>query len=403
MKKLREYRSLAINLVLTGGVLTLVFAGLLVLSSLISNERVEENGLAACRYLTDRGMRPIAGPVNSELFAYDYYTDNIMVSECFVADGKGVIDESMNAPYYEPYTEDYSSDSQVKYYGRYWHGYKTTLRPMLAFFDIRQIYTIDTVILWTLFALCIWLMYRKLDAVISLIFALSVLMVGFVYVGSCLQYTTCFMLMLIFTAFSLMTPKGWLTRNHLCITMFTAGAVTVYFDFLTTPLLTLCMPLAVALLRINPSRGLRLCALGVTCWFLGYAGLWLMKWVLASVLTGENILANACSQLILRSGGELDFEPNMHLRMVYLAGIPLAGAVVAATVAVVWSSSRTVDAGRRYGWLLMLSLLPPVWLLVAANHSLTHFWFVWRVLAASVFCYFTFVYAVYKHRIKPLK
>ena len=37
-------------------------------------------------------------------------------------------------------------------------------------------------------------------------------------------------------------------------------------------------------------------------WLVGYLGMWSGKWIMASLLTSENIIGNALSQAVVRSG-----------------------------------------------------------------------------------------------------
>lgn len=399
MKKLNKYGRLVVNLAVAGAIMTAVFFGAMVLSQTIKPASVEKNTYESIDYLYNQSHGCSVGNIPSLLFNKDCWTDNIMINACYLSEGGSPVVESMSAPYCGLYMVDDSADYHIDHYARYWHGYKTTLRPLLMFFNSRQIETISTIVLCVLFIVCILLMAKRIGAWIALLFAIAMLMVALPLMGECLQFTTCFVLMLAATIYCLAVPLAWLSDMRLAVTFFVIGGITNFYDFLTTPLLTLCIPLAVALIRLDRPRPTRQCLVCIACWFAGFVGLWLAKWILATVFTDENVIQNAISQLMFRSGGDLDFVASRHLRLFYDVGIPFAAALVAVTVAVVWRSQRLREAGLRYGWLLVLFLLPFAWMLVAANHTLTHFWFVWRVLAGPVFCYLCFISLVCKYKV----
>ena len=69
------------------------------------------------------------------------------------------------------------------------------------------------------------------------------------------------------------------------------GMVTVYFDFLTTETLSLLVPLLL-ILRVSRVQGKEwwlMAAKSCIAWLIGYLGMWLMKWGLASVILGIDV------------------------------------------------------------------------------------------------------------------
>lgn len=88
----------------------------------------------------------------------------------------------------------------------------------------------------------------------------------------------------------------------------TIGALTVYFDFLNNPILTLCLPLSCSFLRLSSTGCLErknatktFLVLSVF-WVVGYGGLWVAKLLLATVVTGHNVFVEAAEQVMFRSG-----------------------------------------------------------------------------------------------------
>ena len=82
--------------------------------------------------------------------------------------------------------------NEVWNYGRYWHGYQLILKPLLVFFDYSSIRIINYFILSSLTFLCLLFILRRYDATVSLLFLLSLLLVGFPVVPMTIQFSTCF-------------------------------------------------------------------------------------------------------------------------------------------------------------------------------------------------------------------
>ena len=70
---------------------------------------------------------------------------------------------------------------------------------------------------------------------------------------------------------------------------------TVYFDFLTYPLVTLVYPLGIYLYFHGgtPGKGIRGMVGNSAEWGVGYGGMWAAKWILADCLTGSASIRDA--------------------------------------------------------------------------------------------------------------
>lgn len=92
-----------------------------------------------------------------------------------------------------------------------------------------------------------------------------------------------------------------------------SGVMIAFFDFLTCETLTILIPLLIVfIMRKQDDRLPRLRSnllLTLKCgaaWGLSYAGMFLVKWSAASLVTGENIFITALTSAEVRIAGEAE-------------------------------------------------------------------------------------------------
>lgn len=121
--------------------------------------------------------------------------------------------------------------------------------------------------------------------------------------------------------------------------------------------------------------------------------MWSSKWVIATVMTGENIIYNAFEQLKFRSGyfsSRCSYRDTLRLNLkacnsefflviAACMGIYIIAVRIKNHIGMEW---RLLPCA---GMILAVSLYPFVWYLFTKNHSCNHAYFTWRELAISVF------------------
>lgn len=124
-----------------------------------------------------------------------------------------------------------------------------------------------------------------------------------------LQYSNCFYIMVIGSIAALVAPTNPRTNTTHYVLFTVIGAATSFFDLLTYPLVTLGAPLMIAVFRnasglsnmIGSKVFLSVLRLSL-CWALGYGGMWIAKWVIATIVLGRNVIADGLSNAAVRSG-----------------------------------------------------------------------------------------------------
>lgn len=340
-----------------------------------------------------------ARPWRIAFLKQDYFTDGLMLD--VAVSGIGPYDDGLtNAllnPLLRPINDDTASagkkvalgideDDNYTHYGRYWHGYLFPLRILLCMTDLSGIRILNCILLWTLLFLNFLLLKKKIGLAPAVAFLACVGGIGLPPVAMSLQFSGCFYIMLLGVLFFATVPKLSSDLASIGCAMFVIGAVTSWVDLLTAPLLTLGIPLAVALmLNRNLKHKCNVAFKCILCWALGYALIWASKWLLASVATDINVLENALGQLKYRMIGET--APGSYIYR-YLICVFSFGSLIFA--AILCSLKRFKPQFREYGYLILIGLLPAVWFLVVYNHSVIHLWFAWRAAIVLLFCWSCF-------------
>ena len=195
-------------------------------------------------------------------------------------------------------------------YLRYWHGSAAVVRLLHIFLNIRQIYWLHAVVILGLLSTLLTMLCKIHMFAEAAAFAFSMILVSIWFVPFCLEYTWTFLCMLITSFIGVrMVLKG--KSNLLGILFLVTGMVTVYLDFLSTETLTLVIPLLLILRVMEKQKGntaehdnpwfftMRNTAL----WAIGYVGMWVSKWLIASVVLHENVLPYVESHIGDRMSG----------------------------------------------------------------------------------------------------
>lgn len=359
-----------------------------------------------------------------KLFQMDNYTDTIMLFEAAAADETDpltamMVSTTYNVDNFSSMQDDLASYLEAREkgsdlptalepfsYARYWHGYLIWLRPLLAFLSYEQVRIVQYVVLFVLLALVLARLWKQAGWRPALWFVLSQLAVSVFFVPRQVQFFTTFFLAYAGCAWVLDRRFGPRTPVSLAVGLVVLGTATAFCDLLVTPILTLGVPMAVWLVCV-PQRlcaGVRQCAAvisGALCWGVGYGVCWALKWVLAGLVTGQDVIGDALHQVGVRTAADtwhgIELTWGNIFAFVYdtlqskgLFWPLILLAVLCVAVFVLCLRSR--DALLKALPLGLTALMAPVWLAALRAHSIQHGWFTWRALAPTVFAGLAFVY-----------
>ncbi|MBP5500774.1 MAG: hypothetical protein J6Y05_08755 [Bacteroidales bacterium] len=389
-------------LLLTYLLLLLTFTLLMLGTYTLPSSLITDNVIASAQQLQHEGQA--AHLINSRLGRLDNYTDALMLNLAISSDTKHPLRSAMLNPYYDNDDEDVAKSVNTervahgqtnglekRFYGRYWQGYLVTLKPMLILFSLHGLRIVNCLLMLLLSLATLWLIWQKIGKIESLLFLLSLLLVYFPVVPFSLQYSTCFYLMFLSMLAVMLYPVLTSTSRYLSLTFFVIGGITSFFDFLTTPQLTLGMTLLVCLL-IHRKQEMRTIIMASIAWGIGYALLWASKWVIGYGLTGFNLLADAAEQIGVRTsqqyyGIELTI-PTMLQFIIFGEERPLGwkipALILALSIAYIFLQ-KGLKVQRQYLWLLLIAMIVPVWFLLMRQHSIMHLWFTLRAFLVTIY------------------
>ena len=294
----------------------MLLAGLLLASACIPQSRIqkhmEESADILCEH--DRIWYMIPGVESSQNHLYaDAITANIAYH---LSDGNPLESVMWAGYYYQGGDVNTSLRTAVQnhleaetQYLRYWHGSAAVVRLLHIFLNIKQIYWMHAAVILGLLAFLLVMLMRNRMYAEAAAFIFSMIMVSIWFVPFCLEYTWTFLCMLIASIIGIrLVMKG--QSDRLGLLFLITGVVTVYLDFLSTETLTLVVPLLLILRVMEKQKGNTadinpwfLTLKSSVLWIIGYVGMWVSKWLLASMVLHENVMPYVESHIGDRIGG----------------------------------------------------------------------------------------------------
>lgn len=373
---------------------------LLAAVSLIPNAWIEDNvraGMAVSQAEYIGRYTPIFSYAQAD--EMDFWTDNMIMQTLLQNEDQPLWQRAVDSGWEQ----------------RYWMGYKVWLRPAFILFTYVDMRVVMLYVFAALVLACLFLLRARFGTATAVGFGAAMVLGHTMWVPWLFQYFEVFWIAL--------AAMIWLLRRYaaprvpvrrLAMLFLIIGMATQYFDFLTAPPLTLCLPLAVVLLADMQTdavdmaeRWARFLWPCVT-WAFGWLFGWAAKWPLSSRLLGWDVVGNALQQIRYRSALRGDtpgdpvnvlhalarnvfcFTPFSELRS--RGAMPLYVAVQAVFACVlVWLAVRVLRRrpGRRQ-WTAVLpalccAALPYLWFIAMAGHTEIHFIFTYRSQIASAF------------------
>ena len=283
-------------------------------------------------------------PLKSIVWDYYYLGDDLTANESFLKAVK----------------ENPPADKE---YLRYWHGSLTIVRPLLVFLSIDQIYILHVVILIILLA--------------ALILS-SIVAVKFVATGKDAFLDYLFLI---------------------------TGIVAAFLDFLTIEIITALVPLLLDL-SIRRRKGQfedswKIMLKWLFLWGFGFVTMWVLKWLLAAVYTGQSVVPYLKDNTMLHLGLQSHISrPELILRgwlKNFFALAPFEYGIYGSIVLFlfimffmvipVWSNRVRVRS--KIDWkcirlYLVIGVIPYIRYMLLPTHTSHHYFFMHRAQAVTV-------------------
>ena len=366
------------------------------LSCLLPDKSIKAHIADSAPKMVEEGLYPQA-IIRMEQCQMDNFTDALIMNQMYNIDRKHPIKSAMKMIRSSEKGRDWDQPGlllrkvngenlEEQHYARYWHGSTFLFRPLFLVMDFLTLRHILFIVSSLLIVLLLCAYYPKAGLMKTTALALGFLLTyGFV-----MQFSMQFFPVLALTAIGSLLVVKHGKPNSFGLLFFIIGSLTCYFDLLTTPLMTLGMPLAVMLsLKRDDELQIKdnLVETGkiVLLWGLGFALTFASKWALASLVLGQNIFADAYEVSLYRMEAE-EFTrwdavtKNFDMLNLWMIGI-------SAVVLLLFSIIKRLKINyKKVILFLIICLMPYVWYLLLANHSYVHWWFAYRLQAITVVC-----------------
>ena len=291
----------------------------------------------------------------------------------------------------------HDDDFPIVYYSRYWHGYVTFFKPLFYFFtfaDMRVIKYILEIAIYGILGLQLIGSKRMGREYTVALFALLVLL-NPIIISLAFQYMPCTYIALLATIVILKYDVK-IRDEKLIYIMLVSGILTSFFDFLTFPIITLGVPLAVALACDGEMLDKIKHLIGVSvAWSFGYLGMWSGKWVLSSLVIGDNVFAQALGFVKHRTGnaapdtsrlGALIAVTRVLVKRPYaLFFLGVAIYLIVRYIVPVIRQKKLSEMLKQFVPFIILSLYSVIWILATFQHCYENQKFTYRNYAVMAF------------------
>lgn len=367
-------------------------------------EIIQEHAKTAVLTFEKEGPQPsvIEGFNSSKL---DFFTDSLMLNHAtYMGDESPLLQAALVNRYSEngketvqsnlDYLKNGYKEGLVKTsYGRYWHGYLLILKPLLM---IANYSTIRVLNFFTQLSILIFVAFKIVNSKLKRFLPAFFIMVFFSMPLSqwqCLQFSSVYYISML-GVIAVLTPRLKGVGPEIFLLL---GVLTSYFDLLTTPLLTLSIPLAFAILiEQEESNSLKITLKSFfvfcVCWGLGYGLMWGSKWLISSCLTGKDFVANAVTTAEYWTDTEkLLYSDVLKANFGAYTNKVFIAIIVVFTIYYLGKMIINHDLNKRtlekcVPFLLMM-LFPFVWYYLLESHSFIHWWMVFRNIEILVFSF----------------
>ncbi len=343
--------------------------------------------------------------VNKEMCRMDNCTDALILNQTYNMRLMSPLTSVMLVPSLGGETRNVESlnnvvdgvSQPIQTYARYWHGSTFLMRFLTLvigrYANIRLILYYCTSLLLLLLSL---LLYKHTGWKTTVAFALGFLLLKGYVTQFSIQF---FPVITLALGGAIMVIHYRSSISRIGMTLFVLGSLTAFFDLLTTPLLTLGLPLLFYLAckeeNITNSRWIttfKTLPIPAILWALGYGVTWAIKWALATCFTSTNVFKDAFSVGAYRIGGDVPYIADYNLWDTIVSNVdkmpilPIIGIIVLFLICICIAPKW--NAWKIASFYLLISITPYLWYCILSNHSIVHCWFTYRIQLITVIAVF---------------
>lgn len=292
-------------------------------------------------------------------------------------------------------------------YARYWHGYLVVLKPLLYLTNFNTIRLLQASVQMILAGLVVMAFCKRKNTFLGKAYILSLPFLYFFSLYASLSLSICFYILAVALLIQIRYNDMLEDRRLYAEFFMVVGMAASYFDFLTYPIITLGFPLCVWLYFSREKISVQLKRMiGYSAeWFVGYGGLWALKWVIADMVTGSGTIEDGIATLLERTGTVEDTSKasgyigviKENIGAFTNWGFYLIVFVIAVWITVSVAGALTGKSGDKKSAhyfkkkitdafpILVVAVYPFIWFFFTQNHSYEHSIFTCKILSVTVF------------------
>lgn len=336
-----------------------------------------------------------------------------------------VPEENVNVSFYREMSGD---EVETENYSRYWHGSAGVIRLLLMGMNVKTMQLVFLVFGMLLNSSVVFVLMRQKQTALGVSYGLAFCLVNGGFALTCLEYAFVFLLMPLFVLILLFFGMK-IGEKKIPVFFMIFGMLTAFFDFLTAETLTFTVPFTVYYIAVwrtfstkkgcyterkEKKKGFdkkawMLFLQNGAAWFMGYAGMFLFKWILSAACFGRNTFEETFHSLAERLYGDVGLTLSAAGEKADLWQ-RLQGIVVRNLGCLYWGSSEmkvttlfciTIivvivlfgfwylfwqkrNTGNDNLVFIATAVLPSVRFLVLSNHSYIHYFFTYRAWMVTV-------------------
>lgn len=446
IKKYKEQLLTIIQYILVFIILISIYIGTLIMSGLIPQKTLEKNVIKSSEILHNEGekesenKRIDLGYKKEHIFLF---TEALMINTAYSVDSNSPLESSMLARknYIPGQTTKVYIDSQYhlgatkKYkdknggifqvgelyglmhgeditesfeYARYWHGYLTILRPLLAITSYQGIRIIILILTILLIGTLLYLISKKINIASAIMVFIGLLAANIFVTTQSMNEITDFLIAIIAGIYILIKKD---VNKNIGINFFVIGSITNFFDLLTNPVVTLGLPLIIYFLRIKKEREnlkkdlqdfIKICIL----WSLGYGFTWIAKWIITAILYDRPIISQAIEQITFRSGlknSRFGYKDIIRVNLKELSDNTILIILIMSFIYIlsnlIMKYKKNINFKQNACSIIpyiLIAILPFAWFLAVQQHSYIHNFFVHRIFIITIICIFIIINKIFK-------
>ncbi len=342
----------------------------------------------------------------------DNFTDSIILMEAAIKSEEPAVINAMNV--YQGDSEEYFPSKRLvdhyilgkeydglKGYQRYWHGYLIFVKPLMMFMNYQSLRVLNTILQFILLLGTCFLLIRRGKSKYLVSWILIYLMLMPVVLGKCLTFSDCYYIFMIASACLLVLKPEALERYSFFVFL-NIGIAVAFFDFLTYPMVTFGIPMVVYLMlseQDSVTEKIKKMISSGAAWCFGYGVMWVSKWAVATLITGENAFAEAFERVMLRaSNASKDGTERygklgsiwVNYRTFFRTPVLILAIAVTIFLIIRYFLKGRISVKAAFQTLFpyfIVSLAPMVWYAFAVNHSVIHYWFTNKACAVTLLAF----------------